>query len=234
MRLLPKGQELNALSVLADPVRNAVYEFVRTTQTPVSRDQTAQELKMPRNTVAFQLDRLAEEGLLAVEFRRINGKGGPGSGRPSKLYTVAHTEISASIPHREYPLAADLMAKAIERASAQNRPIGIVLAEVARETGNEIGAQARSITQVLTDHGYRPEERADGSLGLLDCPFHQLSTNYRDTVCTMNLELLTAVVQGTQAPYKACFEAPSHEGHCCVRLDPAETSAPTTAQSSTS
>lgn len=220
MRLLPKGQELNALSVLADPVRNAVYEFVRTRQEPVGRDEAASALSMPRNTVAFQLDRLADEGLLAVDFRRINGKGGPGSGRPAKLYSLAQTEIVASVPHREYPFAADLMAKAIERSSAENRPVNVVLAEVAREAGNDIGAKAGSIKQVLTDHGYRPEERENGSVGLLDCPFHQLSTNYRDTVCTMNLELLTAVVEGSQAPYTACFEAPSRDGHCCVRLDP--------------
>lgn len=220
MRLLPKGQELNALSVLADPVRNAVYEFVRTREEPVGRDEAATALSMPRNTVAFQLDRLAEEGLLAVHFRRLNGKGGPGSGRPSKLYFLTHSEIAASVPHREYPLAADLMAKAIERSSAQNRPVNVVLAEVAREVGTDIGAKAGSIKQVLTDHGYRPEERENGSVGLLDCPFHQLSTNYRDTVCTMNLELLTAVVEGTKAPYTACFEAPSRDGHCCVRLDP--------------
>ncbi|MFF5791949.1 helix-turn-helix transcriptional regulator [Paeniglutamicibacter sp. NPDC012692] len=220
MRLLPKGQEINALSALADPVRGAVYEFVRTRDAAVGRDEVATALGLPRNTVAFQLDRLADEGLLSVEFRRLSGKGGPGSGRPSKLYAPRHVEISASVPHREYGLAAELMAKAIERASAEGRPVAQVLAEVAREAGEEIGANAPSLTQALTDHGYRPEERANGSLGLLDCPFHQLSTNYRETVCSMNLELLSAVVDGTKAPYRACFETPNRDGHCCVRLDP--------------
>ena len=220
MRLLPKGQGLNALSVLADPVRNAVYEFVRTSQAAVGRDETAAALDMPRSTVAFQLDKLAEEGLLAVEFRRLKGKGGPGSGRPSKLYSTRHTEISASVPHREYGLAADLMAKAIERASSENRPVAQVLAEVAREAGRAIGAGAPSLAHALAEHGYRPEVRDDGSLGLLDCPFHQLSSNYRATVCSMNLELLTAVVDGTGAPYRACFEAPERDGDCCVRMDP--------------
>lgn len=220
MRLLPKGQELNALSVLADPLRHVIYEFVRTCQEPVSRDETATALAMPRNTVTFQLERLADEGLLTVEFRHINGKVGPGSGRPSKLYSASHTEIAASVPHREYPLAADLMAQAIERSSAENRPVNEVLAEVARETGERIGASSESLEHALFEHGYRPEECESGSLRLLDCPFHQLSSNYRQTVCAMNLELLTAVVDGTGAPYRACFEAPGRDGHCCVRLDP--------------
>lgn len=220
MRLNPRSQELSALSALADPVRQAVYEFVRTSEVAVGRDETALALELTRNTVAFQLDRLAEAGLLSIEFRRLHGKGGPGSGRPAKLYAALHVEISASVPHREYGLAANLMAKAIERASSQERPVAQVLAEVAREAGQEIGAKATSLTQALTDHGYRPEERANGSLGLLDCPFHQLSTSYRETVCSMNLELLSAVVDGTHAPYRACFEAPIRDGNCCVRLDP--------------
>lgn len=218
--MLPRGNELNALATLADPIRSAVYEFVRTSEDAVGRDEAAAGLALPRNTVAFQLDRLADDGLLVVEFRRLHGKGGPGSGRPAKLYSARHVEISASVPHREYDLAADLMAKAIERAENEDRPVAQVLAEVAREAGEEIGARAPSLALALAEHGYRPEERDDGSLELLDCPFHQLSVKYRDTVCSMNLQLLDAVVAGTEAPYRACFEAPDRDGHCCVRLDP--------------
>ena len=211
---------LNAVAALADPIRKAVYEFVRTSEDAVGRDECAARLKLARNTVAFQLDKLANQGLLHVEFRRLNGRGGPGSGRPAKLYSTVVRDVSASIPHREYVLAGSIMAKAIERAATQDRPITAVLAEVARETGTLIGVHAESLLQALSDHGYRPEVHKDGSVGLLDCPFHQLSANHRDTVCSMNLELLTAAVDGAQAPYRACFDPPSNEHHCCVRLDP--------------
>ena len=220
MKSVAQDEKLNALAALADPVRKAVYEFVRTSDAAVGRDECASALSLPRNTVAFQLDKLADQGLLSVEFRRLNGRGGPGSGRPAKLYTATHLEVAASIPHREYALAAHLMAQAIERSGAENRPITEVLAEVARETGQTIGALAGSLPQILTEHGYRPDFREDSSVGLLDCPFHQLSANHRNTVCTMNLELLTAVVEGSEAPYRACFDPPTNEHHCCVRLDP--------------
>ena len=111
------------------------------------------------------------------------------------------------------------MAKAIERASAEDRPVAQVLAEVAREAGEEIGANAPSLAQALTDHGYRPEERENGSLGLLDAPSTG-SPGVPGNRLSMNLELLSAVVDGTKAPYRACFESPTRDGHCCVRLDP--------------
>lgn len=220
MKLDAEDQGLNAVAALAEPIRKAVYEFVRTSEDAVGRDECASTLKLARNTVAFQLDKLADQGLLHVEFRRINGRGGPGSGRPSKLYSTAQRDVSASIPHREYALAGSIMAKAIERAGAQDRPVATVLAEVARETGQSIGVRAESLLQALSDHGYRPEVHQDGSVGLLDCPFHQLSANHRAIVCSMNLELLTAAVDGAQAPYRACFDPPSNEHHCCVHLDP--------------
>ena len=220
MKFPPGDQGLTAVAALADPVRKAVYEFVRTSEAAVGRDECASVLGMPRNTVAFQLDKLADQGLLSVQFRRLKGKGGPGSGRPAKLYSAVHLDVAASVPHREYALAADLMARAIERAGAEDRPVTPVLAEVAREAGRVIGTRAGSLTQVLEEHGYRPEIRANGSVELLDCPFHQLSANHRDTVCSMNLELLSAVVDGAEAPYRVCLDPPTNEHHCCVRLDP--------------
>lgn len=222
MKFDAEVQGLDAVAALADPIRKAVYEFVRTSEDAVGRDECASSLELTRNTVAFQLDKLAAQGLLSVEFRRLNGRGGPGSGRPAKLYSAAQRDVSASIPHREYALAGSIMAKAIERSDAQDRPVATVLAEVARETGQTIGVRAESLLQALSDHGYRPEVHEDGSVGLLDCPFHVLSANHRATVCSMNLELLTAAVDGAQAPYRACFDPPSNEHHCCVRLDPIE------------
>src|SRR6185312_3806238 len=97
MRFQARDQGLNAVAALADPVRKAVYEFVRTSETAVGRDECASALELPRNTVAFQLDKLADQGLLSVEFRRLNGKGGPGSGRPAKLYAATRIDVSAKI-----------------------------------------------------------------------------------------------------------------------------------------
>ena len=52
----------------------------------MGRDQAAQGVGVPTHTAKFHLDRLVDEGLLEVEFRRLSGRTGPGSGRPAKLY----------------------------------------------------------------------------------------------------------------------------------------------------
>ena len=86
--------DLIVVTVLADPTRRRVYTTVSRAPEPMSRDQVAAKLGLPRSTAAFHLERLADVGLLAVEFRRLTGRTGPGSGRPSKVYVRPDAELS--------------------------------------------------------------------------------------------------------------------------------------------
>ncbi|MGP9783234.1 transcriptional regulator [Arthrobacter sp. MYb224] len=219
MQFFPRKRSVQAVSALADPLRARIYEFLSRSAEPASRDAVAQALELPRNTVSFQLERLVKEGLLSYEFRKLRENTGPGSGRPAKLYSPVAREIEASVPHREYTLAAQIMAKAIERATLEQRPVNELLAEVSRETGRGIAASKDSLQQTLANGGYLPQTDTAGSIHLTDCPFHQLSAQHRDTVCLMNRELLAALLESGDAPYRACPVTPE-TGHCCVRLDP--------------
>src|SRR5450759_645329 len=71
---------------LDEPTRRRIYAYVGAQSPPVSRDDVAIALVVPRRTAAFHLDRLSELGLLAVSFARRSGRNGPGAGRPAKLY----------------------------------------------------------------------------------------------------------------------------------------------------
>src|SRR6478672_192412 len=104
------------LGVLADPVRRALYRFVAAQRGPVSRDQAADGVEVPRHTAKHHLDRLVDEGLLVTEFRRLTGRTGPGAGRPAKLYRRADTELEVSVPERHYDLAGEVLADAVERS----------------------------------------------------------------------------------------------------------------------
>lgn len=53
---------------------------------------------LSRSTTAFHLDRLADEGLLEVEYRRLSGKTGPGSGRPSKPMADGNDVVLGNCP----------------------------------------------------------------------------------------------------------------------------------------
>jgi predicted ArsR family transcriptional regulator len=196
----------------------------------VSRDEAAAAVGIRRGLAAFHLDRLAEQGMLEVEFRRLTGKTGPGAGRPAKLYRIAAADHELSLPPRSYALAAGLLAEAVEAA----RPGGSgESAEVlAERRGRAIGEAARndlgsrpSVTSlhealgtVLAGLGYQPV--VDGKTShLRNCPFHALAEHHRDLVCHMNEALLAGVVDGLGLRRIESRLDPT-PGECCVVLGP--------------
>ena len=78
-------ERLAGIAALADPIRRDLYLYVSGQPVPVSRDQAANALAMARHTAKFHLDKLAEEGLLDISFKRLSDRRGPGAGRPTKL-----------------------------------------------------------------------------------------------------------------------------------------------------
>ena len=101
MLLRSRSKRIATVAALDDPVRRAVFDFVAGSGSAVSRDATAQELGLSRRVAAMHLDRLAEVGLLSVEFRRLHDRTGPGAGRPSKLYRRTADEVDVSVPTRQ-------------------------------------------------------------------------------------------------------------------------------------
>ncbi len=110
----PLDRDLAAIGSLQEPVRRSLYDYVVAQPGDVSRDQAAAGVGVQRNLAAFHLDKLVEAGLLEVTFRRLTGRTGPGAGRPAKLYRRSGAEHSISVPPRQYDLAAELLAEAVE------------------------------------------------------------------------------------------------------------------------
>ncbi|WP_308465882.1 helix-turn-helix transcriptional regulator [Rathayibacter soli] len=220
---------LSAIAAVSDPVRRALFELVGNHEQPISRDDAAAALGLARSTAAFHLDRLVEEGLLTVEFKRLTGRTGPGAGRPSKLYSRATDEISVSIPERHYELAGELLASAIDDADRTGSPVRESLASVAEQTGRELGAAAASLEGALQQCGYEPYEDGRGGMLLANCPFHRLSTSHADVICHANLDLLRGMAVGVGDDTHDVVFAPG-EGPCCVRIAargvPTEAAAP--------
>src|SRR5437879_6303744 len=112
---------IDALAALNEPLRRRVYRYVIAEGSPMRRDEVAAALGVARSVAAFHLDKLAKVGLLDVEFRRPPGRGGPGAGRPAKLYRRAPGEVSVSLPERHYDLVGRLLADA--RVMAADQPV---------------------------------------------------------------------------------------------------------------
>lgn len=203
--------DLEVLASLAEPVRRALYDYVAMSREPVSRDEAAEAVDVSRQVAAYHLDRLADDGLLEVEFRRLSGRTGPGAGRPSKLYSRAKGDHEVSVPPRRYELAARIL---LDAAREGHLDPGALI-EAARRTGREMGRTGLQTALVAT--GYEPVTE-EGQTRFRNCPFHLLRDRDRDTTCGLNLALVEGMVEASGADTDAVL-APE-EGYCCVRLSP--------------
>jgi predicted ArsR family transcriptional regulator len=199
-----------------DANRRALFAYVSNARDAVGRDEAAEAAGIPRSTASFHLDRLVRDGVLQVEFRKTSGKSGPGSGRPSKFYRAAVDEVGASIPDRHYDLAGDVMARAIAASLDSGAPLAQALEAAALRKGQESGRQG-DFSSVLAELGYEPVEDGSGGYRLLNCPFHRLSRDHEQVVCTMNGAFLRGVAEASGLPADAVAPDPG-SGHCCARV----------------
>jgi predicted ArsR family transcriptional regulator len=228
-------KQIDGISALSDPTRRALYRYVVAQPAPVSRDEAAEGVGVARHIAKFHLDKLLDDGLLAVEFARAPGRRGPGAGRPAKLYSRSSRELAISLPQRDYALLGRLFAEAVIEAETTKVSIDDALADASRTTGRALGQRARqeagdqpspaalldAASAVLSDCGYEP--RSDGNdVTLINCPFHALAQDYTDLVCGMNLCLMGGLVDTLEHPSLEAHLEPA-PGRCCVLLTQATT-----------
>jgi predicted ArsR family transcriptional regulator len=228
--------DVAAVPALNDPLRRALFQYVTGQTTPVSRDQAAEATGVGRETAAFHLDRLADQGLLDVTFRRLSGRQGPGAGRPAKLYSRSAREVEVSLPPRRYDIAARLFAEALTTPNPAK-----TLTEVSGAFGESLGARARqragrptgtrrpleNAVGILESHGYEPSI-TDDQITLRNCPFNALAQDHHNVVCTMNRALMDGLVTGLKAHDLMTVFQPQ-PGQCCVTIKK-QTNAPQNAR----
>lgn len=204
------------VAALADPVRRSLYRALVRSPVPLSRDQLVRMLNLAPSTAAFHLERMAREGLLETESKKLGTRTGPGSGRPTKLYKPVLDEVSVSFPSRDYELAARLLASAIETSIMTAEPIEEALRTIAYQEGQRLGLLAGSTEKALADHGFEPESDAQG-LVLGNCPFHRLAKDHTQLVCSLNASLLQGTLDGCNDT-RHRIEAAPEDAPCCARL----------------
>lgn len=212
-------RDIEGISALADPVRRDVYRYVSEQRTPVSRDQAATALGLPRHQASFQLDRLEKAGLLASDYVRLTARTGPGAGRPAKVYWRRPEEIAVSLPRRQYELAGEILAAAVDEALTAGASVGDTLAaaanrcgiELARSTPPEATPIETAVSAVRT-LGYEPRIANDRVL-MANCPFHALTREHPALVCGMNRALLAGLCESLGG-VTAVLEPAG--GRCCV------------------
>jgi predicted ArsR family transcriptional regulator len=223
------------VAALADPVRRRLYRFVVSQADGAGREAAAAEIGISRALAAFHLDRLVEEGLLEVGFKRLGTRRGPGAGRPAKIYRRAAREFRINLPERRYEVAAELLAAALDGSGSpgggpeSDGDARERLAEEARDLGARLGAEARkragprpsrkSLSEaavgLLAERGYEPVAADDGSIVLRNCPFDTLVERHRPLICGMNLSIMDGIVEGLRMHGIVTVLDPA-PGRCCV------------------
>ena len=231
--------QVTGIAALGDQLRRGLYRYVIAQPGPVNRDQVADGAGVARHVAKFHLDKLVDDGLLAVEYARPPGRRGPGAGRPAKLYSRSSRELAVSLPQRDYELVGRLLAKAVTAVEHDGLTVGDALGQVARDAGRALGQQARqhvgaqpkpstllaAAITVLGESGYEP--RIDGTnVTLVNCPFRGLAQEYTDLVCGLNLDLMAGLVEVLADPTLEARLEPT-PGLCCVRLTRPNTSGST-------
>jgi len=225
--LAPGGEDdhrIVRLASLAEPVRRALYRWVIAQRAPVTREQAAAGVGVAHHVAKFNLDRLVAEGLLDADYRRPEGRGGPGAGRPAKVYRRGTAVIEVSVPQRHYDLAGLVLARAVASAERTDAPIASAVHREAVAHGRELarGSAAtkrsaiRKVADVLAVNGYEPCVDKD-SITLANCPFHALAREETHLVCGMNLALIEGIIDGANADGVEAVLQPC-EGQCCVRV----------------
>lgn len=225
MEAVHADRDIERVALLREPVRRRLYFVVRGSRQPVSREEAADAAEVSRSLAAFHLDRLAEAGLLDVEYRRLSGRRGRGAGRPAKLYRPGRDRVEVSFPPTRYALAGDLMIRALreagdrpplESARASSEAYG---REAARELRRGIRRRAAltRVGEALERLGFEPERDGDRVL-LRNCPFHELAQRDPELMCGMNEAFLRGLADGLTrggAAVRPCSE----EGFCCAVIE---------------
>jgi predicted ArsR family transcriptional regulator len=219
--------DLAAIALLAEPVRQRLYSYLRERHEPVGREEAARHAGIAVKLAAFHLDKMADAGLLDVEYRRLSGRAGPGAGRPAKLYTVSPRSFSVVIPQTRYALAASMMATALSAGSSGTDGAGSlqeVAATVGERVGEDIRGQARTkgarreaVQRKLKQLGYEPRVQESDGLTLRNCIFSDLSASHRELVCPMNAAFVAGLLGGARLRSLRVERRPPTET-CCVRI----------------
>ncbi len=216
-----------AVAVLSEELRRRMYDFIRRTGRPVTRDEAAESVGISRKLAAFHLDKLVAAGLLTAGYarpaepRRV--------GRTPKVYEPSGLDVHLSVPHREHDLLAGILVEAIGDQGAGESGTEAAL-RVAAEHGRRVAAEdgdppkrlgpERALThasRVLERHGFEPARDAPTLVRLRNCPFHPLAADAPEVVCAINHAFLTGVLEGLGATTVQATLVP-RPGACCVEL----------------
>src|SRR5690625_7954879 len=122
-----KEKTLEITSVLSDPTRYNIYEYIIEAEEPVTVKDVAKLINIHSNVARHHLTKLVEVELIKsyINQNRSNG-------RPNRLYVPSEEAIELSFPYRDYKLLSSITLEAIAKLGNAGKSI---LYNVGKEYG---------------------------------------------------------------------------------------------------
>jgi predicted ArsR family transcriptional regulator len=206
-----------------DPVRRALYDYVRRQAHPVTREEAADAQDISRNLAAFHLDKLVDAGLLDARYAAPEDQP-RGRGRTPKVYEPANIDLSLTIPQRQYELIAAILTDAVashpnDAATAARRQARVRGVHYGRAFAavRPRGSAAAEVQEALAAFGFEPCH-GEGKVVLRNCPFHSLAAQQPELVCALNHAFVDGVIDGLEADGAVSSHLVAHPDACCVEL----------------
>lgn len=203
-------QEQNTLkitSVLSDPTRFSIYQYVSKKRENVTVQEIADQFSIHPNVARLHLTKLEDVKMIISETQKT-GKGG----RPSRFYKLSDEVIQLQFPFRDYQR---LSGMAIESLASLG-DIGLeALNKVGYKFGREcaelyvhqfqidlttlsIEQKVKMIEEVAIHQGLNPEinyvkEKEEIEFSIYNCTFKELMSEHSVSLCSMHHELFKGI-----------------------------------------
>ncbi|WP_217913383.1 helix-turn-helix domain-containing protein [Miltoncostaea marina] len=225
-------------AALGDPTRRRVFFAVRAAGAEQTKDDIAREVGIDRRLAGFHLDKLVEHGFLEAGFRRPEGRGGPGAGRPAKRYRLAERELLVPLPERHYELLATLLLRATREAEVVSQE---VLERVGHDFGFEIGLAevaagrqtppaslteaTEGVVRLLSRYGFAARAEGAGGLRACACPFEELAFDDPARICGLDRAIWRGMLAALAPDATLSVSATRARGDdaCLATVDASET-----------
>jgi predicted ArsR family transcriptional regulator len=203
-----ENETLKLTSVLADPTRFSIYQYIVSTHRAVTVQEIAEQFDIHPNVARLHLTKLEDVNLLDSTSEKT-GKGG----RPSRLYSLSDEVVSLQFPPRDYQLLANI---AIETLLSFGEEGQKALYEMGRKFGHEAARQAiekerisvtemspraklDSIYRLVLAQGLNPEielvDEQNLRFRVYNCTFRETAAKNPESVCRMHHALLLGIFE---------------------------------------
>ncbi|HYG59406.1 MAG TPA: helix-turn-helix domain-containing protein [Symbiobacteriaceae bacterium] len=218
-------------SVLADPTRYNIYQYVLSAPQPLNAAEVAEHFSLHPNVARSHLSKLVDIGLVVASAEKT-GKGG----RPGYVYWPSGSAVSLTVPARDFQLLADLLVQSLALTGEGGMD---AIVRIGQTFGKRLGKETVQVSDTreqeelikacsealhrlgVMTHVTRAE---DGSLSMVlkTCGFREVATAHPEQVCLLckaMVEGITQAVAEVQATVTQSGSVPRGDKECVYEVE---------------